>query len=71
MPPRCEFRMKVSSKLRLTWETKYKFHRLHEKPNYPLHAKSSRIYISLQEQLYEPQVLVQDAFGWHAFTLTA
>ena len=25
--------------------------------------------VGLQEQLYEPWVLVQDAFGWHLFIL--
>ena len=41
-----------------------------KKPNEPLHSKPSPIYIGLQEQLYEPWVLVQDAFGWHPFILT-
>ena len=29
------------------------------------------MYLGLQEQLYEPWVLVQEAFGWHLFILTA
>ena len=41
-----------------------------KKPNEPLHSKPSPIYIGLQEQLYEPWVLVQDEFGWHPFILT-
>ena len=29
------------------------------------------MYLGLQEQLYEPWVLVQEAFGWQLFILTA
>ena len=27
------------------------------------------MYVGLQEQLYEPGVLMQEAFGWHSFIL--
>ena len=74
MLPRCEFRMKVNSEqFAATFKVgnKYKLHRLHEKLNSPSQLKPSPISVGLQEQLYEPWVLVQDAFGWHTFILTA
>ena len=76
--PRCEFQMKVNifdvnfgwkstlsnTLLHSTWETKYKFHRLHayKKPILSSQLKPSPIYVGLQELLYESWVLLQDAF---------
>ena len=34
------------------------------------HFKPSPMYSGLQEQLYKPWILVQEAFGWHLFNLT-
>ena len=39
--------------------------------NVPLHLKPSPTYLGIQEQLYEPCVLVQEAFGWHLLISTA
>ena len=39
--------------------------------NVPLHLKPSPVYLGIQEQLYEPCVLVQEVFGWHLLILTA
>ena len=40
-----------------------------KKPNVPLHSKPLPVYVGLQKQLYEPWVLMQEAFGWHFFIL--
>lgn len=39
--------------------------------NVPLHLKPSPTYLGIQEQLYDPCVLVQEAFGWHLLISTA
>ena len=74
MPPRCEFRMKVRSKPIYCYVQRGKqnidYIAFMKKPNEPLHSKPFPIYIGLQEQLYEPWVLVQDEFGWNPFILT-
>ena len=40
-----------------------------KKPNLPLQSKPSPMYPGLQVQMYEPLVLVQEAFWWQTFIL--
>ena len=37
-----------------------------DKTNVPSHSKPFPMYVGLQEQLYEPCVLIQEAFWWHS-----